>query len=411
MTTPLKSQAPASGGVSNKNAPPPMPYPFPVGVYESTTQDYDNTVQLGSSVTAWTSPVQAPLWNLSPTGWLRGIFFDFTLFFGSGNAAGAFANDGPWSLIQKVILYDLGGEVVISLLGYEWLMMNKFGGYFNVGDPRGDITYVTNPTAGNSQASPAAHFIMYLPLEVVLRDALGVVQNESKPGWKIELWFDTAANAVAGGKTSGGTPFTGAATVPSVRVKGYLDSYTEPAAAAPNGRPFAQTPPLPGSLQYWKQENTALPTGSAKFDLSNGIGFPLRNILYYTRDAADVSRSTSDANWPDPATLLIGNINYFTKGRNLWISKVGKSYGFTGYGGAPAAADTSMGRENGVWPVFMTQDLANDPGQELRFKYIDTQVNTLIRLTGVFGGALTFFAVTNWVATPSQNRYALIAGG
>ena len=411
MTTPLKSQAPASGGVNNKNAPPPMPYPFPVGVYESTTQDYDNTVQLGSTVTAWTSPVQAPLWNLSPTGWLRGIFFDFTLFFGASNAAGAFANDGPWSLIQKVILYDLGGEVVISLLGYEWLMMNKFGGYFNVGDPRGDLTYVTNPTAGNSQASPAAHFVMYLPLEVVLRDALGVVQNESKPGWKIELWFDTAANAVAGGKTSGGTPFTGAATVPSVRVKGYLDSYTEPAAAAPNGRPFAQTPPLPGSLQYWKQENTALPTGSAKFDLSNGIGFPLRNILYYTRDAADVSRSTSDANWPDPATLLIGNINYFTKGRNLWISKVGKSYGFTGYGGAPAAADTSMGRENGVWPVYMTQDLANDPGQELRFKYIDTQVNTLIRLTGVFGGALTFFAVTNWVATPSQNRYALIAGG
>jgi hypothetical protein len=410
MTTPLRTQAPSSG-TANKNAPPPMPYPFPVGVYESTTQDYDNTVVLGTTTAAWVSPVQAPLWNLSPTGWLRGVYFDFTLYFASGNAAGAFANDGPWSLIQKVILYDLGGEVVISLLGYEWLMMNKFGGYFNVGDPRGDLTYVTNPAAGNSQASPVAHFIMYLPLEVVLRDALGVVQNESKPGWKIELWFDTAANAVAGGKTTGGTPFTAAAVTPACRVKGYMDSYTEPAAAAPNGRPFAQTPPLPGSLQYWKQENTALPSGTAKFDLSNGIGFPLRNVLYYTRDASDLSRSTSDANWPDPATLLIGNINYFTKGRNLWLAKMGKAYGFTGYGGAIPAADTAMGRENGVWPVWLTQDLANDPGQELRFKYIDTQVNTLIRLTGAFGGALTFYAVTNWVATPSQNRYALIAGG
>jgi hypothetical protein len=407
LTTPLTKNA--VGG--KNNAPPPMPYPFPVGVYESTTQDYDNTVLLASSVTAWTSPVQAPLWNLSPTGWLRGVWFDFTLFFASGNAAGAFANDGPWSLVQKVILYDLGGEVVISLLGYEWLMMNKFGGYFNVGDPRGDLTFVTNAATGNSQAAPAAHYILYLPLEVVLRDALGVVQNESKPGWKIELWFDTAANAVAGGKTSGGTPFTGAAVNPSVRVKGYIDSYTEPASAAPNGRPFAQTPPLPGTLQYWKQENQSLPTGTAKFDLSNGIGFPIRNILYYTRDASDISRATSDANWPDPSTLLIGNINFFTRGRLVFISKYGKSYGFTGYGGAPAAADTAGGRENGVWPVPFTQDLNNDPGQELRFKYIDTQVNTLIRLTGSFGGALTFFAVTNWVATPSQNRYALIAGG
>jgi hypothetical protein len=409
MTTPLKNAAPSSG-TANKNAPPPMPYPFPVGVYESTTQDYDNTVVLGATVAAWTSPVQAPLWNLSPTGWLRGVWFDFTFFFGSANAAGTFVNDAPWSLIQKVILYDLGGEVVISLLGYEWLMMNKFGGYFNVGDPRGDITYVTNPAAGNSQASPAAHFVYYLPLEAVLRDALGVVQNESKPGWKIELWFDTAVNAESGGGAAG-TAFTSTATTPSVRVKGYLDSYTEPAAAAPNGRPFAQSPPLPGTLQYWKEENAALPAGTAKFDLSNGIGFPLRNILYYTRDAGNSSRATSDANWPDPVTLLIGNINYFTKGRNVFISKYGKSYGFTGYGGALPAPDTAMGRENGVWPVYFTQDLANDPGQELRFKYIDTQVNTLVRLTGSFGGTLTFYAVTNWLATPSQNRYALIAGG
>lgn len=409
MTTPLRTQQP-NQGTGNKNAPPPKEYPFPVGVYESTTQDFDNTVLMAASVTAWNSPVQAPLWNISPTGWLRGIWFDFTLFFASGNAAGAFANDGPWSLIQKVILYDLGGEVVISILGYEWLAMMKFGGYFNVGDPRGDLTYVTNASAGNSQASPAAHFVMYLPLEAVLRDALGVVQNESKPGWKVELWFDTAANAVAGGKTSGGTPFTGAAVNPSVRVKGYLDSYTEPAAAAPNGRPFAQTPPLPGSLQYWKQENGTLPSGSAKFDLSNGIGFPLRNVIYYTRDAVDISRATSDANWPDPATLLIGNINYFTRGQKLWISKMGKAYGLTGYGGAPAGPDTAGGRENGVWPVWLTQDMNNDPGQELRFKYIDTQVNTLVRLTGSFGGALTFYALTNWIATPSQNRYALIAG-
>lgn len=397
---------PVQQAQKGQNQPAPRPYPFPVGVYESTVQDYDNIVVLGGTVAAWTSPVQAPLWNVSPTGWLRGAWLDVTLFFASGNAAGSFSGDGPWSLIQKITLYDLGGEVVQQLAGYEWMNVNKFGGYFEIGDPRGDLAFVTNPASGNSQGTPAAHFTIYLPLEAVKRDALGTVQNESKPGWKVEIWFDTAANTV-----SGGTAFTAAAVSPQVRVKGYLDSYTEPAAMAPSGRPFAQTPPVPGSLQYWKSENAALPSGTAKYDLSNGVGFPLRNIFYYGRDAGNSTRATADGNWPDPATLLIGNVNYFTRGKLLWISLIGRAYGFAGVGSTPPGVDTASGRENAFFPVWFTSDIVFKPGDELRFKYLDTQVNTLVRLTGSFGAAMTLFAMTNWLATPSQNRYSLIAGG
>lgn len=401
MTTPAppKAGAPKGGQQMTVRA-----YPFPVGVYESLVQDYDNTVLLGATVSAWTSPVQAPLWNISPTGWLRRLWFDFTLFFASGNAAGSFSGDGPWSLIQKVTLYDLGGEVVLQLLGYEWMIMNKFGGYFEMGDPRADITFVTNPATGNSQTSPAARYILVLPLEAVARDALGTVQNESKPGWKAEIWFDSAANTV-----SGGTGFTAAAVNPQVHYRGYIDSYTEPAQAAPNGRPFSQAPPLPGTLQYWKSENNPLPSGTAKYDLTNGIGFPLRNIIYYVRDASNSTRATADANWPDPATLLIGNVNYFTRGKNLWVSIMSKYYGFNAVGGTIPAADSAAGRENGVFPVWFTSDMVTLPGSELRFKYLDTQVNSLVRFTGSFGGTVTFFAMTNWLATPSKNRYALIA--
>jgi hypothetical protein len=399
---------PAQQGNQKGAAVAVRPYPFPVGVYESLVQDYDNTVVLGATTAAWTSQVQAPLWNVSPTGWMRKLWFDFTLFFASGNAAGAYAGDGPWSAIQKVTLYDLGGEVVLQLLGYEWFLINKFGGYFEIGDPRADLTYnISGVASGNSQASPAARFILILPLEAVARDALGVVQNESKPGWKVELWFDTATNTIG----TGGTPFTAAAVSPQIRVRGYIDSYTEPAAAAPNGRPFAQSPPVPGSLQYWKSENNALPSGTAKYDLTNGIGFPMRNVFYYVRDASNSTRATADANWPDPATMLIGNVNYFTRGVNLWKSLLSRYYGYAGAGATIPAADTAQGRENGVYPVWFTSDFTSLPGNELRFKYLDTQVNTLVRLTGSYGGTTTFFAMTNWLATPSKNRYSLIAGG
>ena len=385
MTTPVAPPRPAGG---NRNAPPPVkPYPFPVGVYESTVQDYDNTVTLAAT------PVLAPLWNVSPTGWVRGFWLDF-LFTSTTGTVTAAAGDSPFNGVQKITIYDLGGEVVLQLLGYEWMITNKFGGYFEVGDPRADLTYSFVTGAGGT-----THFIEYLPFEIVARDALGTAQNESKPGWKVEIFLDAAGVAQP------------ASTAGNCRVRGFIDAYTEPAGAAPNGRPFAQSPPLPGSLQYWKSENVALPSGTVKYDLTNGVGFPIRNLLYYVRDAGNSTRATADANWMDPATLLVGNINYFTRSKNLWISKMSKDYGMSAYGTAIPAADAANGRENGVFPVWFTKDMTLMPGAELRFKYLDTQVNSLIRLTGSMSGTTTFFVLANWVATPSKNRYALISGG
>lgn len=370
-------------------------YPFPVGVYESTIQDYDNTINLGGTIAAWVGTTLLPKWNISPTGWLRTLWLDFTLTLTGNSATPTMAADGPWSSINKVTVNDLGNEAIMQLTGYEWMILNKFGGYYSMGDPRADITY--SVTTGSASGSGSFHFLLALPFEAVVRDALGTVQNESKPGWNVEIYMDSAAN------TFGTLPTAGSVT--ALRVRGYAESYTEPQAMAPNGRQFAQTPPLPGSLQYWKSENSPLPAGGAKYDLSNGIGFPIRNILYYARATSDGTRATADANWPDPATLLLGNVNLFTKSRNLWLSKMAKDYGLFSL-----TADTGNGRENGVYPHYLTKDNGLEPGAELRFKYLDTQVNTLLRFQGSFGAAVTFFALTNWIATPSANRYALIPG-
>lgn len=384
---------------AQRQAAPPRPYPFPVGVYDPITQDYDQTIVPAATVAAWTAPVQAPLWNVSPTGWLRGAWFDFALTITGGGTTATYAADGPFSMVQKFTIYDLGGEVVFQVTGYEWFLTNKFGGYFEIMDPRADLTYSAANT-GN------VHMILYAPFEVSGRDGLGTVQNESKPGWKFELFIDTAQNTYG----IGAALPTSTATI-SLRIQGFLDSYTEPAQSAPNGRPLSQTPPVPGTLQYWKSENLTLPSGSAKFDLSNGIGFPLRNVLYYAKDSGNSTRATADGNWPDPYTILIGNVNLITIKKNLSISRMSKYYGYAGVSSTLPAADTALGRENAVFPYWRTSDMQAHPGEELRFKYIDTQVNTLVRFTGSFGGAVTFYALTNWLATPSKNRYALIAGG
>jgi hypothetical protein len=391
----MTTAAPNTGPAPAKNAPIARPYPFPVGVYESTTQDYDNTVALGATIANWIAPIQLPLWNVSPTGWLRALWLDFTVTIAGNAATPTMAADGPWSFVQKCTVYDLGGEVVFQVTGWEWLVTNKFGGYWEIGDPRADITF--SVTGGSGASAGSFHFILALPFEAVARDSLGTVQNESKPGWKIEIYVDSAANTYGTQPTAAGTA--------SLRLRGYPESYTEPLAMAPNGRPFSQSPPLPGSLQYWKSENGAVPSGNGRYDLTNGVGFPIRNIMYYVRDAGNSTRATADANWPDPSSLVLGNINLFTKSKNLWLSRVGKDYGLTS-----TTADSAMGRENGLFPVYMTRDFGLRAGAELRFKYLDTQVNSLLRYTGSFGAASQFFALTNWIATPSKNRYSLIAG-
>lgn len=387
MTTPTKN--------ATQQAPVQRPYPFPVGVYESTTQDYDQSQNLGATIAAWVAGAQLPLWNVSPTGWLRTLWLDFVLTIAGNAATPALAADGPWTLIQKCTLYDLGGEQIIQVTGYELMVLNKFGGYYEIGDPRADITF--SVTSGSGTSAGSMHFLLAVPFEAVARDALGTVQNESKPGWKVEIYLGGAGDVFSTQPTGTGTA--------SLRVRGYAESYTEPLAAAPNGRPFSQTPPIPGSLQYWKSENAVQPAGNFRYDLSNGIGFPIRNIIYYGRASSDSTRATADTNWPDPATLLLGNINVFTRSKNLWLAKLGKDFGLTS-----VTADSAMGRESGVYPVWFTKDFGLRAGAEVRFKYLDTQVNSLVRFTGSLGAACTIFALTNWIATPTKNRYALISG-
>lgn len=381
---PTKQQMPTQGAGA---AAAPAAYPFPVGVYESCINDYDQSkVQTAAAQ-------QMPLHNLSPTGWLRGAWYLFDMSV-VGNVTNnvTFSKDNPFSVIQKFVFYDLGGREVIGPIGgYDWMTVNKFGAYFALGDPRSDQGYTAVTGTGGTAGSFS--IMLWLPLEIVTRDALGTVQNESKPGWKTELWMDSQANTYN--------------QVPSVfgtlRVRCYIESYTEPEAAAPNGRAFASTPPLPGTLQYWRSENANLPSAAANYDLTNGIGFPLRNVIYKSIRTATGLRSDGDSDWPDPITLTYGNVTLFQRSKNLFINKLGRDYGLIA-----VTPDTAAARENGVFPVYLTKDFSKDPGDELRYKYIQTMVNTVLRISGSWANANTLFALTNWTKPSNNDYYSLL---
>jgi hypothetical protein len=142
---------------------------------------------------------------------------------------------------------------------------------------------------------------------------------------------------------------------------------------------------------------------ATNYDLTNGIGFPLRNVIYKSVRTATGLRADGDADWPDPATLTYGNVTLFQRSKGLFINKMGRDFGL--YATTP---DSAGARENGIFPVYMTKDMSKDPGDELRYKYTQTMVNTVLRLSGTWANANTLSLLTNWIKPSNNDYYSLL---
>lgn len=376
-------------------AAPVASYPFPVGVYDIEAQD-GGTV----SVTQTAAPQQVPnYYNITPNGWIAGVWFDFSMAV-SGNVTNSvtFSKDNPWSVINKVTLKDLGQQPVIGPIGgYDWMCLNKFGGYQAAGanDPRSDVTYTA--TTGTTGTSGSFTFSLFMPFEFVHRDALGTADNTSKPGWTVELWIDSQAN----------TYLQVPSTMGILTIRAFTEGYTKPMGASPAGRPFAQTPPRPGTRMYWASEGgQGAFNGAFTYDLVNGISFPIRNIVYKAIDNSNGSRATGDTDWPDPVTLLYGNVQLLSSRSKLrWKSTMGRQFGLTS-----TTADAALGLENGVYVYPRTIDFTTQAGDELRYKYLNTKQGTLVRLQGSTSAAMLLYVLTNWIKPASGDYYSLLAG-
>lgn len=385
MTTQTKDR-PAAG---KQQAPAPPPQIFRVGVYAAETNDYDEQRTMA------TSTGNFPNYTLTPDGWHRGLWFLVECTTAANAATVAFQADGPFSAIDKVTFKDVGNrEIFGPLSGYDWLNVMKFGGYHEIGDPRSDPVF--SATTGAGATGGSFTFVMYLPAEIVQRDALGDIENKSSSSsFRVETVLAASTSVYS-------TPPT---TLGTVRLRIVEDGYTEPEAADGMGRPLAQAPPAAGTLQYWATENDALNVGAAKYLIQNGLGYSIRHINFKLLDSTG-SRATGDADWPDPVTFSFGKVQLFQRYKKIWISKMAKDYGLTS-----TSTDVSLGRELGVFPVWFTKDFGLRPGQELRNGYLNTKPGNVLQWAGTIGGsgAHTLHVAVNYVIPPGNDPARLRA--
>lgn len=371
-------QSQSAGGKNNVRATPfiraSAQHTEPTGYDVSTAMSLTNVQTLPD--------IQIPAY-----GFLRSILLVVTLTGGTGTIV--FGEDGPWNLLQNIVLQEPNGAQICNFpSGYDLFLANKFGGYQSANDPRVSPNFGVSLTGGNGT------FTLRIPVEISARDALGSLPNQNSGAlFRVKLNLASAAAAATGVFS------TAPSAAPTVRIRAYAEEWDQPEAAT-NGVPNATVPPALNTTQYWSRQDFVVNAGQSNVRLTR-MGNYLRNVICVFRSSAGL-RSTQDANFPDPLT-----INYDTRpldiiSRAVWLDRYLNRYGYgaqigniAGAAGTALAVDSGGARENSVWPIDFCHEFDGEVGFENRDLWLPTYSSTRFEVGGTWGAAGTLTVLTN----------------
>lgn len=364
VTMPRPSQQPGAAGRTKDVVP------FIRATKKHYEPFFDATYALGANQTV-IPPVSVPAY-----GFLRGVWVRVDATGGTGTAAVASQN-APFNALANIALQDVNGAPLIGPFdGYRAFEITKYGGYHRSPDPR-QGAYSAPSTAGNFG------FWLYLPIELVRRSGLGALANlNAAATYKIFATINNTAGIFS-------TPPTG---LPNVRVRLWLDAWSQPPGSDLLGNMTDQLPPNHGTTQFWSEQVYPITAGSQTIRLQR-VGLYIRNLivtLYNSSGARD------DADWPDPLSLYLDGYELQNKGQSLFKQEMAQLYAYS-----PNSLDAANTLDTGVYVYNFVDDDSPMPGMEERNRYLTTLQSSRLELRGTFGGSVgagTLSVLTNDVS-------------
>lgn len=202
----------------------------------------------------------------------------------AGTGGTGFA-DYPFNLFQDIFMGDVNGAQIFGPMdGYSAYLCNVFGGYAFRNDIRSQADFsagVTNPA-----------FLLRLPFEIQHNNALGAITNQnSAASYQVRFTVNPSASIYSALPSP----------LPTIRIRGWLEAWTQPNAFDPSGR-YAQAtePPAHGTSQYWtKRTQTGLAVGDNTIQVMR-VGNLIRCLIFVFRDNTGQRSATVP---PDPLEL------------------------------------------------------------------------------------------------------------
>lgn len=376
MPTAATMPATAGGAPAGKQAAPRMVVPFvrASGLHRELIDD--RTVTL-TTVQQDIAPIE-----VNAYGYMRSLFIVVTGTAGGGTAA-TLTEDGPFnSLLNLQLMQPNGFPFYQVSSGYSSYLIDKLGGYAYQQEAKLRDGYAY--TAGGGTA-PNLSFQIRIPVELNIRDALGVLPNKNAAApFKFKYSLNTLANVF------GGTP-----TTPSLRIQIYLEAWDQPPDSL-NGQGVQGTPPAMNTIQYWTEQPITVQAGQFNPRFTR-MGNYMRMWIGVLRRTAG-TRVNGDSDFPNPTTLLIDQRNQDYVNKSVWRTDLYEKWGYTG------TVDTAGARDSGVYAYDYAHEFDGKVGHENRDLWLPTLEATRYELSGTWGNQGVLTVLTNDVA-PQGNVF------
>jgi hypothetical protein len=399
VTAPATQAAPAAASKAQQGKAVAV-RPFKVGVQDIDDDPYDITVTLNTGTQTLT-----PQYAIPSTGFLRAVYMlvENTVTSSTATATGTAGvgvgkEDFPWNVIDTITFTDTNSsEIIGPITGYDLYVISKWGGYCFMDDPEANtdlFTSTTNATASSS-ASGSFSFLLRIPIEIVARDALGVLPNKSNSTpFKIKIQVAAISAIYVTSTTVGG----------SCRFRMFPDSYWEPTQTDGSGNSIANQPPGVNTTQYWnKTDYQSINPGTFQIMLDNSVGFPVRNLGFLCRDSTP-TRSQGESDFPDDFQLQLQSNLMLKRPKKYWKRKITESFNYT------KAGDAAGQKDNGLYWKPYNADFYGKPGYESRRSYLRTTDGMRLQIKGTMGGsgAHTLTVYTNYLGIGAGSSLAAI---
>jgi hypothetical protein len=360
--------------------------PFRAGTIRTLVSD-------GYQISTTLTSAQQQLTQYAPTpnAYLRGLWIQSVATASANSANAAFQQDAPFNVYASITFQDANQKPIIGPFdGYTLFLVNKYGGYQYNDDPRASSVF--SVTTGTQGSGGSFTHLLYVPLEIDSRDTMGALQNKSaSSSFQLLLTVNSLANVYS----------TSPSSAPALVTTVFEDGWLQPKAVDSSGTPLSQAPPQLGTTQYWTRGSYNALNGSQQIQLTQGLGYPVRQYLAVNYDVSGNTRSVGDTDFPTTTQFIFRGTSFWNVSKTLWKDQMSRSLGLNA-----TSADSANGLENGVYRLGFNDDFGLQDGDEMRNGYLVTQQGDQFQMVATFNGNSNLFWVANYVA-PAQGPNAI----
>lgn len=388
--TAMAPEAPAKGAKKGE-AQVVASRPFVTGTRTLESEVYTQTA------TQTTGTVALQPYEFQVDGYLAGALIRVTATTATNAATVAFQADGPFSVLQSVIVEDIGGKQILGPLdGWKLYVLNRFGGFVHNADAKNTTGYTTTVGAGATGGS--YRFTLRVPVQVRRRDAMGALPNRNASAtFKLKIVLNTIVSVYST------APTNAASLNVQVQQHGWATSDNRDY----KGNSVSPTPNGVGSLLYTDVETIQLSAGAFNQRMST-FGGLLRLLVFELRDSTG-SRAQGETDWPSLFEMEMDKVKTFSRSVVTWDHLMSEDYRTGTAAESLTAPDTKI---NGVKVLHWLDDFGLQPGAENGFRYQPITPSTAVQLIGTIGGSGAHtLAITKNYLSPVNDDPRQLTGG